>query len=105
MRPWRVWWDTIVFASTYNPPQFVELLMLLLAIALLLVWGAADIVWGFRQGWPFLVLSLSYAIGAAVSTIVREAMMPSSQPRLTQITAVLLLIISFYSFSDLLRYF
>ena len=79
--------------------------MLLLAIALLLVWGASDVVWGLTKGWPYLVLSLSYAIGAAVSTLVREALNPSSQPRITQVTAVLLLIISCYSFSDLMRYF
>lgn len=79
--------------------------MLLLAIALLLVWGASDVIWGFSQGWPYLVLSLSYAIGAAVSTLVREALTPSPQPRVTQVTAVLLLIISCYSFSDLMRYF
>jgi len=79
--------------------------MLLLAIALLLFWGASDIVWGFSKGWPYLVLSLSFAIGAAVSTLVREALIPSSQPRVTQVTAVLLLIISCYSFSDLIRYF
>jgi len=105
MRRWQSWWDTLALASSSNPPQFVELLMLLLAIALLLVWGAIDVVWGLSKGWPYLVLSLSFAIGAAVSTLVREALTPSSQPRITQVTAVLLLIISCYSFSDLMRYF
>ncbi|MEB3336411.1 MAG: hypothetical protein VKJ46_03045 [Leptolyngbyaceae bacterium] len=94
-----------MFASQSNPPQFVELLMLLLAIALLLVWGIADAVWGMRAGWPYLVLSLSYAIGSAVSTLVRETILPSPQPRLTQVIAVLLLLVSLYSFTDFLRYF
>lgn len=80
--------------------------MLVLAIALLLVWGALDLLWNVSiRSWPYFALSLSYASGAAISTIVREAMLPSPQPRLTQVTAILLLIVSFYSFADLLRYF
>ncbi len=65
--------------------------MLLLAMLLLLIWGITD-------QWPYLVLSLSYVIGASMSILVREAQVPSSYPRLLQLTAVLLLIISLSGF-------
>jgi hypothetical protein len=105
MRRLQDWWNGLVWVAESNPPQFVEFVMLVLAIALLLIWGSTDLLWGIKKGWPFLVLSLSYAVGAAVSTLVRESLVPSPNPRPVQITAVLLLIISFYSFTDLLRYF
>lgn len=62
-------------------------------------------IWGIKPDWPYLVLSLSYIIGASISILVREAIAPSPQPRATQITAVLLLIISIYGFTDLVQYF
>lgn len=99
------WWNGLLLAAEANPPQFVELLMLVLAILLLLIWGSTDLLWGIKKGWPYLVLSLSYAVGAAISTLVREALIPSPEPRPAQVTAILLLIVSFYSFTDLLRYF
>ncbi len=69
--------------------------MLLLAMALLGVWGMV-------QSWPYLVLCLSYVIGASVSILVREALTPSSQSRLTQATVSLLLATSlYYSFTEL----
>lgn len=71
--------------------------MLTLAMALLGVWG-------ITEEWPYLVLSLSYVIGSSISSLVREAIAPSPQFRLTQATAVLLLIISVFSFADLIRY-
>ena len=43
-------------------------------------------------------------VGAAVSMLVREALVPSPQPRITQIMAVMLLIFSLYGFADLARY-
>ena len=69
--------------------------MLLLAMALLGVWGLV-------QSWPYLVLCLSYVIGASMSILVREALTPSSQSRLTQATVSLLLATSlYYSFTEL----
>ncbi|WP_346016814.1 hypothetical protein [Chroococcidiopsis sp. CCMEE 29] len=97
MRIWHFWLNTLTLSSQYNPPRFVELLMLLLAIALLAIWSMIP-------NWPYLVLSLSYVIGSSVSILVREAITPSPQPRVTQITAVLLLIISICGFADLIRY-
>lgn len=97
MRPWRFWLNTLILSSQYNPPRFVELLMLLLAIMLLGIWS-------FTPNWPYLVLSLSFVIGASISILVREAIAPSPQMRATQVTAVLLLIVSIYGFADLVHY-
>ena len=72
--------------------------MLSLAMIMLLVAGGTD-------KWPYLVLGLSYVVGASISILVREAFLPSHQQRLTQVTAVLLLIISLYGFVDLARFF
>ena len=37
MRFWRFWLNTFVLYSQYNPPQFVELLMLMVALAMLAI--------------------------------------------------------------------
>jgi hypothetical protein len=94
---WHFWLNTLVLSSQYNPPRFVELLMLLLAILLLGIWQITPY-------WPYLALSLSYVVGASLSILVREAIAPSPQPRATQVTALLLLIVSIYGFADLIRY-
>lgn len=97
MTIWRFWFNTLILTSQYNPPRFVELLMLLLAIILLGIWQ-------ITPNWPYLALSLSYIIGASLSILVREAIAPSPQIRVTQVTAILLLIISIYGFVDLIQY-
>lgn len=97
MTIWRFWFQTFILSSQYNPPRFVELLMLLLAIALLGIWQ-------ITPSWPYLALSLSYIIGASLSILVREAIAPSPQICATQVTAILLLIISIYGFVDLVQY-
>ena len=95
MRIWRFWFNTLILSSQHNPPRFVELLMLLLAMALLGIWG-------LLQSWPYLVLCLSYVVGASISILVREALTPSSQSQLTQVTVALLLATSlYYSFTEL----
>lgn len=91
MRHWQFWWTTLILTSEYNPPRFVELMMLLLAMATLGLWGITD-------KWPFLGLSLSYVVGSSTSILVRETIAPSAYGRITQVTAVMLLIISFYCF-------
>jgi hypothetical protein len=96
MRFWQFWLNSFILASQYNPPRFVELVMLMLAIAML----AVAIIIPDR---PYLVLGLSLVIGAAISILVREAIAPSPQTRLTQLTAILLLLISFYGFADLIK--
>ena len=54
---------------------------------------------------PYLILGLSFVVGASVSILVREAIAPTPQTRVTKITALLLLLVSVYGFADLLRYF
>ncbi len=71
--------------------------MLLLAMAMLGMWS-------ITPNWPYLVLSLSFVVGSSISILVREAIAPSPQMRATQVTAVLLLIVSIYGFADLVRY-
>lgn len=71
--------------------------MLLLAIALLGIWQISP-------QWQYLTLALSYIVGASISILVREAIAPSHQPHATQVTALLLLIVSIYGFADLIRY-
>lgn len=80
-----------------NPPLFIELVMLSAAIILL-------VFWGITLDWPYLVLSLSYAVGSSCSCLVRGVIAPSPTFRLPQFTAILLLIVSFFSFADLLGY-
>ncbi len=69
--------------------------MLMLAIAMLIVAIILPDI-------PYLVLGLSLVVGASISILVREAIAPSPQVRLTQFTALLLLLISIYGFADLL---
>ncbi|MBE9229123.1 hypothetical protein IQ264_27350 [Phormidium sp. LEGE 05292] len=95
MRLWQFWWNTLFLSTQYDPPRFVEVIMLLLAIALLGLWG-------ITERWPYLGLSLSYVVCSSVSVIVRESMTPSTYPRITQVVAFLLLIISIYSFAKLI---
>lgn len=103
MRLWNFWINTLILSSQYNPPRFIELLMLLLAIAMLLI---ATIT----PDKPYLVLGLSFVVGASISILVREGMsirsnihLALTQRLITQCTAILLLSISIYGFVDLIR--
>jgi hypothetical protein len=96
MRFWNFWLNSFILSSQYNPPRFVELLMLMVAIAML---GMATIV----PDRPYMVLGLSLVVGASISILVREAIAPSPQRRITQFTALILLFISLYGFADLLQ--
>ncbi|MDH6059347.1 hypothetical protein NWP17_02645 [Chrysosporum bergii ANA360D] len=95
MRLWNFWLNSFILASQYNPPRFVELLMLTLAVAMLVI---ATVL----PDKPYLVLGLSLVLGASISILVREAIAPSPQRRITQFTALLLLLITIYGFIDLL---
>ncbi|GAX34258.1 hypothetical protein [Nodularia sp. NIES-3585] len=95
MRLWNSWFNNFILASQYNPPRFVELLMLMVAIANLIIATILPDI-------PYLVLGLSLVVGASISILVREAIAPSPQARVTQFTALLLLLISIYGFADLL---
>lgn len=96
MRPWQYWLNTVILSAQHNPPRFVELVMLNLAMILLGLWSVT-------AQWAYLALSLSYIIGSSFSILVRESIGPRPQFQLTHLTALLLLIISFYSFAELIR--
>ncbi|MDJ0797468.1 MAG: hypothetical protein QNJ51_11660 [Calothrix sp. MO_167.B12] len=96
MRSWHFWFNSLMFASQQNPPRFVELLMLLLAIAML-------VLSTLTPGRPaYIVLGLSFVVGASISILIREQLAPSHQKRITQFTALLLLIIGIYGFAELI---
>jgi hypothetical protein len=98
MRFLQFWWRTLVFSNSYNPPESIERLMVLLMIAFAIQWGLFD-------GWPYLVLSSSFALGAAVSMWVREIVMPSPHPRAALVLAItILLLYSVYAFANLCFY-
>lgn len=71
----------------------------MLSLAMFLLLG-----WGLTGKWPFLVLSLSYVLGSSVSVLVRETFLPSSYPRLVQLTAVVLIFMSVYTLAELAGY-
>ena len=95
MRRWRSWRETLILSTQYNPPQFVEVVMLLLGILLLFIWTVTG-------QWPYLVLSLSYVVGSSTAMLVRETLFPSSRLKLTQTMAVLLLLMSSYTLVDVI---
>ncbi len=64
-------WRSLMADLLQSPPRLVEAIMLLLALAMLAIWWLVS-------GWPYLVLSLSYLVGAIASILVREAIHPSS---------------------------
>lgn len=68
--------------------------MVLLAIAL-------AIAWGITNSWQCLILSSSYAIGASISIWVREAIAPTPQSRIAQISGAILLIYGLYGLVDI----
>jgi hypothetical protein len=72
----------------------MEQIMVLLAIAL-------AIAWGITNTWQYLILSSSYAIGASISIWVREAIAPTPQTKIAQISGVILLIYGLYSLVDI----
>ena len=91
MRNFRLWWNILVLSSQYNPPQFVELVMVLLFLTFWVIWKATD-------SWPFLALGLSYVMGFATSILVRETLTPSPYRYFIQILAIMLLMFSIYGF-------
>ncbi|MEA5593093.1 hypothetical protein [Rivularia sp. UHCC 0363] len=91
------WIHTLTLASQYNPPRFVELIMLGMALIMLTIFT-------FFTSLPYLVLGLSLVVGASVSILVREAIAPTPQTRVTKLMALLLLTVSLYGFADVLKY-
>jgi hypothetical protein len=86
--------NTLIISSQYDPPRFVEFVMVVCAGAALI----ASIL--FPQHQPYFVLCLSLVLGLSISILVREAIAPSHQTRVSQITALALLITSLFGFAD-----
>ncbi|HBE21674.1 MAG TPA: hypothetical protein DEG17_16670 [Cyanobacteria bacterium UBA11149] len=96
MRHWQFWWRTLLFSTQHNPPESIEHLMILLTLAL-------GLSWVLQYNWQYLVLSASFAIGAATSMWIRETLIPSPRPRSVMIMLVLLLFsYSLYAFATVL---
>jgi hypothetical protein len=94
MRHLQFCWRTLVLSTQQNPPESIEHLMVLLTLAL-------GLNWVFQPDWQYLVLSSSFAIGAAASMWVREAIVPSPRPRMVMIVAItVLLLYSVYAFAN-----
>jgi hypothetical protein len=91
------WLNILIVSSRYDPPRFVEFVMVVCAIAALI----ASIF--FPQHQPYFVLCLSLVLGLSISILVREAIAPSHQTRISQITALALLITSLFGFADFLQ--
>ncbi len=96
MRFWRFWYNSFILSSQYNPPRFVEMLMVLLAMGMLLVWTVT------LQS-PYMILGWSLVIGASISILVRETIAPSPEIRINQLTAMFFLVISAYGFMYLFQ--
>jgi hypothetical protein len=97
MRFWRNWWQTLIFSIQNNPPQFIEYLMVSFATALAMRRF-------YTPEWPYLVLSASLAVGAAVSIWVRVLTLPMPHRNLFKIIGASLLLYSLYTFADLAPY-
>ena len=92
MRFWHFWFNSFILSSQYNPPRFVEMVMILLALAMLMIWT-------FIPETPYIILAWSFVVGTSISILVREAIAPSPEMRINQIAAFFFLIISLYGFA------
>ncbi|KGF71831.1 hypothetical protein DO97_14865 [Neosynechococcus sphagnicola sy1] len=93
MRACQFWWRTLVQESRNHPPQFIELVMGVLALGWFMIWGCA-LIWQFSVSWPYLILCMSYTTGTMASILVRQLVVPSSHPQVTQSTMAVLLLIN-----------
>lgn len=91
-------WQSLLGYAQGDPFSFIEALMLSLALGLLLIWG-------FTTQWPYLVLALSYGIGAASSILSRIHTLTYRRRHLSQITATTIIILSCVALVDLVAYF
>lgn len=97
MQTLRYWFSTILLISQYNPYELIENLMLTLAAIMIIV----SII--FPDQKPYIALGLSFAIGGAMSILVRQAITPDSRASFLKIGAILILIISLYDFINVIH--
>lgn len=98
MRFWRNWWQTLIFSIQQNPPQFIEYLMVSFATVLAMRRF-------YTPDWPYVVLSASLAVSAAVSMWVRVLILPMHHRNLFKVLSAALLFYSLCTFADLVLYF
>ncbi|WP_448562763.1 hypothetical protein [Trichothermofontia sp.] len=77
MQQFHLWLRGIAIASRQDPPRFIELMMLSLAMVSLIAWSA------WESGY-FLVLCVSYIVGSSTSILVRETIAPSPNSALVR---------------------
>ncbi|HAG81824.1 MAG TPA: hypothetical protein DCL61_11810 [Cyanobacteria bacterium UBA12227] len=97
VRRWQFWWHTIVFSMQQNPPQLIVYSMIGLMAALAGLWIV-------ELKWQYLVLSSSFAIGAAASMSVQEMLFPSHGRSKLILAISMLLIYSLFLFLILADY-
>lgn len=86
MRHLRSWWYAFAALSRSNPPQLVEAIMLSLALIVF-------VFWWILQDWQYLVLYLSYILGAIASILVREIIRPSAETTRIRAMAIISLLL------------
>ncbi len=96
MRTLKYWFSTLVLISQHNPYELIENVML--AIAMIMI--VASMIFPAQK--PYIALGLSFAIGSAISILVREAITPSVRAIVIKIGAVLILIIGLYGLIDVI---
>ncbi|OKH55236.1 hypothetical protein NIES2101_04525 [Calothrix sp. HK-06] len=99
MQTLRYWFSTFVLISQHNPHEFIENVMLAIAMIMII----ASMIFPAQK--PCMALGLSFAIGGAMSILVRQAITPSVRVRFLKIGATLILIIGLCGFIDLLHNF
>lgn len=82
MRICRFWWHTLQVSVQQNPPQFIEIVMLVLASILMLAWI-------ILQQQPYLILGVGYTLGSAASIWVRELTSPHPPRRIFHASIIL----------------
>ncbi|BAZ16942.1 hypothetical protein NIES4071_88200 [Calothrix sp. NIES-4071] len=97
MQTFRFWFSTFVSISQHNPYELIENIMLGLAAIMII----ASIIFPVQK--PCMTLGLSFAIGSAMSILVRQANTPSRRASVLKIGAILMLIISLYGFVDVIH--
>ena len=97
MQTLRYWFSTFVLISQHNPHEFIENVMLAIAMIMII----ASMIFPAQK--PYIALGLSFAIGGAMSILVRQATTPSRRASVLKIGAILILIISLYDFINVIN--
>ncbi|MGD1871874.1 MAG: hypothetical protein ACFB02_02360 [Mastigocoleus sp.] len=93
--------NNLYLLSQYNPPKFVELLMMSLAFIMFAIWTVQ------RTQLPYVILGLAFVISASSSILVRQLTTPKTPiyrpSRLGYFLAIALLIASIFGLIHILQ--